>query len=368
MPKEAYRGSDEAKYELFRICRLMWDTERIPAELVRGIFIMIHKKESRDDYGNYRAICLSCHSYKLMSAVVARRLMTKLKDHLPETQAEFRPARGCRDNVCALKWFIKMVLREGRRAVIDYSAAFVTESQLFLDEALAEAGVRTQVRIIVQSIFSVATAVVRVRQHDGSFELADSFDIAAARYLLPIALIAGLDRIFRLHGAHAVGVTVGARDIATTMSMFKYADDAALIDEDATSATASVTAIANSSLNDAALVISERKSMAMHIHPTTRVSATREAEVVYLQPKQACDRCSRTFPTQRGLKIHVSRWCDGDLTQQSRRCLLADKAVQTWKKRDAEALLSHVYIGQSALENVYSFKYSHSVTVTMTQT
>ena len=37
-----------------------------------------------------------------------------------------------------------MILREGRQAVItfiDYSAVFDTESQMFLDEALAEAGV-----------------------------------------------------------------------------------------------------------------------------------------------------------------------------------------------------------------------------------
>ena len=120
MPIEAYRGSDEAKYELFRISRLMWNTERIQTDLVRGMFIMIHKKGSRDDYGNYRAICLLCHSYKLMSSVVARRLMAKLEDHLPDTQAGLRPARGFRDNVCALKWFIQMVLREGRRAVITF--------------------------------------------------------------------------------------------------------------------------------------------------------------------------------------------------------------------------------------------------------
>ena len=145
----------------------MWNTERIPAELVRGMFIMIHKKGSRDDYGNYRAICLLCRSYKLISAVVARRLMAKLEDHLPDTLAGFRPARGCRDNVYPLKWFIQI-------------------------------------------------------------------------------------------------------------------------------ATARVTAIANGSLNDAAMVISERKSMAMHIHPITRVSATKEAEVVALQLKHATDAPARS--------------------------------------------------------------------------
>ena len=91
-----------------------------------------------------------------------------LDERLPDTQAGFRPARGCRDTVCALRWFIDMVLREGRQAVvtfIDYSAAFDTESQLFLDSALAETetGVCSKVRRIVQAIFAAATGVVRIK-------------------------------------------------------------------------------------------------------------------------------------------------------------------------------------------------------------
>ena len=95
--------------------------------------------------------------------------MTTLEGHLPDTQAGFRAARCCRDNVCALKWFIEMILREGRQAVIifvDYSAAFDTESQMFLDEALAEAEVGANVRRIVQAIFAAATGVVRLRHDD----------------------------------------------------------------------------------------------------------------------------------------------------------------------------------------------------------
>ena len=110
MPVEAYRGSVEATKELFLICRLMWHNERIPPELVRGMFVMLQKKGTRDDYMNYRAICFLCHSYKLMSAIVVRCLMTTLEGHLPDTQARFRPARGCRDNVCVLKWFIQMII------------------------------------------------------------------------------------------------------------------------------------------------------------------------------------------------------------------------------------------------------------------
>ena len=80
---------------------------------------------------------LLCHAYKLLSAVLARRLHVEVKDILPDSHTGFRPARGTRDNICILKWAIAMILRESREAVItflDYSAAFDTQSQIFLDK------------------------------------------------------------------------------------------------------------------------------------------------------------------------------------------------------------------------------------------
>ena len=139
------------------------------------------------------------------------------------------------------------------------------------------------------------------------------------------------------------------------MSKFEYADDAALVDDDVPTATTRVTEIAAGSINDAAMVISAKKSKAMHIHPTTRVSGTKEEEVVAL--KHVCDRCSRTFPTLRGLRIHVSRWCDGGQTQRSRRGSKAERAVKAGKKRAAEARLDQMHVGTTALENVHYFEY-----------
>ena len=90
VPIEAYLGSVHATNELFRICRMMWHSERIPPELVRGTFTMLHKKGPRDHMANYRATCLLCHSYKLIFVVVARRLMAVLDDRLPDNQMVHR--------------------------------------------------------------------------------------------------------------------------------------------------------------------------------------------------------------------------------------------------------------------------------------
>ena len=60
----------------------------------------------------------------------------------------------------------------------------------------------------------------------------------------PVAFIAGLDRIFRLHDVPNPGVTIGVGESSTIMSQFEYADDAALVDADAATATVRVSAIA----------------------------------------------------------------------------------------------------------------------------
>ena len=73
------------------------------------------------------------------------------------------------------------MLREGRKAVITvidyYSAAFDAESQIFLDGALADAGVSAKVRRIIHAVFAAATGIVRVRRPTGVNVMAEPFNI-----------------------------------------------------------------------------------------------------------------------------------------------------------------------------------------------
>ena len=143
------------------------------------------------------------------------------------------------------------------------------------------------------------------------------------------------------HGAHTV-----------RMAKFEYADDAALIDEDAGQATAWVTSLAAVSIADAAMIISTKKSNVMHIHKTTRTSATTEADVAKLNLVHKCESCSRQFTKQSGLKIHMVHWCERGRAQRSHIGSVTDKAVKTSKRRAAEASLDKVTIGSDPpLEN-----------------
>ena len=142
---------------------------------------MLYKKKDRNDFKNYRAICLLCHAYKLLSAVIAKRLSLELQPILPDSQAGFRPARGTRDNVCILKWTIDMLLNESKPAVItfiDYTAAFDTVSHTFLDKALSSAGTTEKLRRVIKSIFNAASGCVRTTKPDGNTETSAPFNIA----------------------------------------------------------------------------------------------------------------------------------------------------------------------------------------------
>ena len=364
VPTEAYRHSPTAQNELFRVARLIWDTELVPPMLVRGIFMMLYKKGAKDSFSNYRAICLLCHAYKLISAVIARRLHVELAQILPDSQAGFRPARGTRDNVCILKWTVNMLLRESREAVvtfIDYTAAFDTESQVFLDEALGTAGVSSKVRRMIQSIFTAASGCVRIRNPDGTDELSEPFNISRGvlqgDIFSPVAFIVGLWRTFALHDTPEAGVTVGEQPHQLTVSSLEYADDAGLIDANAANASARITSIAVGSRNDAAMEISKPKTKALHIHRRNSVSETTEQEIVALKLKHKCPVCELTFPTKRGLSIHRARWCSGGQVIRSRTGSSADRAVQQAKRKELEGQRSRINIEGEDIDNVYSFEY-----------
>ena len=87
------------------------------------------------------------------------------------------------------------------------------------------------------------------------------------------------------------------------------------------------------------------------------MDATTKEEVAALSLAHKCESCGREFTKQRGLKIHIARWCDGGRTQRSRRGTLTDTAVNTVIRRAAEATLDKVNIDNNVLENVLTFEY-----------
>ena len=198
---------------------------------------MLYKKASRDNFANYRAICLLCHAYKLLSAVVV---------------------------------------------VLDH------------------ANVSCKVRQIVQAIYSAASGSVHVRQHDGSILDSDPFDINRGVLQGDIAssseFIAGLWRTLQKHDLPNMGVTVGAAPYTVDVSKLEYADDIGFIDIDPRDGSIRITSISRGSLADASMSISIPKTKSMHIHAREKVSETLESEIIAMNLKFKCPACDLIEP------------------------------------------------------------------------
>merc|ERR1712086_491603 len=77
------------------------DSGLIPKNFKTAKVIMIHKKNSKQEMGNYRPISMSNHISKIYERVFNKRLMNHLKRHnrLSKQQHGFRPKMGCHTNL-----------------------------------------------------------------------------------------------------------------------------------------------------------------------------------------------------------------------------------------------------------------------------
>ncbi len=88
----------------------IWDSESLPTDMAVGEMLMMDKNGIKDDKGNYRALCLLPHAFKVLSLCLLRRIMPHVEAIPPDTQAGFRTSRGCRDNVCILAWTVEWLI------------------------------------------------------------------------------------------------------------------------------------------------------------------------------------------------------------------------------------------------------------------
>ena len=147
-------------------------------------------------------------------------------------------------------------------------------SKLFVDYAVADAGISVKVTRSIQAIFAAATGVVHIRQPSGDYMLSEPFNIERGvlqgDIFSPVCFIAGLDKIFSLHDVGDSGMVAGEAESAILVSKFEYAP---LVDVNAVLASTRVTALATGSMMDAAMLISIKMSEAMHVHKPMRVDA-----------------------------------------------------------------------------------------------
>ena len=102
------------------------------------------------------------------------------------------------------------------------------------------------------------------------------------------------------------GVRCGSKILK--IKVLGYADDAALVAEDAETMTARLTAIADTSVQEADMVVNMQKTFTQHVHERKEITVTKE-EVMAVEAgyEHKCDFCTRRFKTRRGMLIHRNK-------------------------------------------------------------
>ena len=105
------------------------------------------------------------------------------------------------------------------------------------------------------------------------------------------------------------------------------------------------------------MVISIRKSKAMHVHRIRRVDAITEEDVAALTLTHKCESCGREFTKQHGLKIHMARWRPYSAIPSR-----FSNRYSSQDSQSAGATLDKVSIGDYVLKNVLNFQVSRQQT------
>ena len=372
-PIEQFKASDAATEELHHVLSTIFDTESIPDNFVIADMLMHYKKKDKDNRGNYRALGLLNHGYKVFAMILLARISPYIMPKLLDTQAGFRKERGCRNNILILVTAINHLLKTaeddarscGIITYIDYTAAFDSIYHSYLLNALTSYGVPMKYCRLVREIYR--SAEVRVRLQDRSGNRSYSRNVSVSRGVIqgdipsPVCFLVALDKMLREHGGIDTGIQI-TKDLL--LSDLEFADDASLPNEDTITASNRLTHLDEKSTEEAGMSISIPKTKAQHIRKRPQVSATTEEDIDNLPPEKQfkfkCDKCPMTYPTQHGLSVHKGRrFCKKrkNAKKASRKGTVADRIITRRKIDDIQSSYEKVSIGAEELENVYAFVY-----------
>jgi hypothetical protein len=101
-----YAG-EEMVEAIYQLIKQIWEEGKMPEEWSIAVLCPIHKKGNKLDCENYRGIALICVVYKLMSAIVAKKLTDYTEQILEEYQNGFRKSRSTADHIFSIRMYLE---------------------------------------------------------------------------------------------------------------------------------------------------------------------------------------------------------------------------------------------------------------------
>ena len=224
-------GGEQVKVIIWQLVQTCFETEKIPAQWMKGIVFPIYKAGDGRKPDNYRGISLLSVVAKVYTAVLHRRLSQWCEENhiIADEQGGFRQGRGCADQIYVL-WNILMN-RVGQKTYccfIDLKKAFPSVWRDGLWKRLWDEGVRGKMWRIIRSIYEKTESCVLVGDEKTDYfgvEVGVREGCILSPTLFSIYINSMADEI----NQSGIGIEVMGSRIAILL----YADDIVLIAESA---------------------------------------------------------------------------------------------------------------------------------------
>ena len=151
---------------LHLIGQQIWKTQQWPQDRFSSVFIPISKKGNAKECTNYHTIALISYTSKLMLKILQARLQQYINHELPHVQAEFRKARGTRDQIANIPWIMEKA-REFQKNIylcfLDYAKAFDCVDHNKQWEIIKEIGIADHLTCLLRNLYAGQEAIFRTR-------------------------------------------------------------------------------------------------------------------------------------------------------------------------------------------------------------
>ena len=215
---------------MFQVLRKCWEEERLLTEWDEGVYIPLHKKNSRLDCTNYRGLCLLTVGYKTYVKILCQRLLPYYLDIVGQYQVGFIPEKSTMDNIFILRQVNEKYWEYGKTAwhiYVDYKQAYDSVYRPSLWNILRSFSIPEKLIRLIKACYRECRGRVRV-----GGELTDPFTVTTGlRQGCPLSCI-----LFNLAMEWVIRHTRRSQDPTrltngVELDSLAYADDADLMGE-----------------------------------------------------------------------------------------------------------------------------------------
>ena len=226
IPSLLYKTVDLSKI-LLPLFNTMLATGSTPEELLLTAILPIPKRNKRFCPENSRGISILPVATKLYNRLLLNRIRDNIEPHLRYNQNGFRPGRGTREHILALRRIIEEVRNFQLPCVIsfiDFSKAFDCIFRSHLPDILASYGFPSLIIKAIMSLYINTKAKV-LTPEGATLEFLTNLGILQGDVLAPLIFIIVLDYILRLSVHASDGFRIGNNNMAD----LEFADDIATV-------------------------------------------------------------------------------------------------------------------------------------------